>query len=141
MVFGKEETNSTMVCLSWMQVLLEWQRLACLYLIILVSYITFHSCVYASFNTIICSPIHWKFCKWKILQIHVLGKPFYYINTRETRCAFAQKHGIFARELITCYLHMWKDCCCYGYIINCAFRSKKLLKWNDSVFHRCLYNK
>ena len=98
MVFGKEETNSTMVCLSWMQVLLEWQRLACLYLIILVSYVTFHSCVYASFNTIICSPIHWKFCKWKILQIHVLGKPFCYINTRETRCAFAQKHGIFARE-------------------------------------------
>ena len=63
----------------------------------LVSYITFHSCVYCKF-WYIYSPIHWKLSKWKILQIHVLGKPFYYINTRETRCAFAQKHDIFTHE-------------------------------------------
>ena len=25
---------------------------------------------------------------------------------------------------ITCYLHMWRAHCCYGYIINCAFESK-----------------
>ena len=130
MVFGKEETNSTMVCLSWMQVLLEWQRLACLYLIILVSYITFHSCVYASFNTIIWSPIHWKFCKWKILQIHVLGKPFYYINTRETRCAFAQKHDIFARENNMLSLHVKRSPLLWLHNKLCLSQEKAIkMKW------------
>ena len=42
---------------------------------------------------------------------------------------------------ITCYLHMWKYHRCYGYIINRAFHTKKLLKWNGLVFHWCLYNK
>ena len=30
---------------------------------------------------------------------------------------------------ITCYLHMWKDQCCYAYIINCAFLVLKNCKW------------
>ena len=41
----------------------------------------------------------------------------------------------------TWYLHMWKYHRCYGYIINRAFHTKKLLKWNGLVFHWCLYNK
>ena len=35
---------------------------------------------------------------------------------------------------VTCYLHMWKDHHCYGYIINHAF-------CNDLVFHWYLHNK
>ena len=41
----------------------------------------------------------------------------------------------------TWYLHMWKYHLCYGYIINRAFHTQKLLKWNGLVFHWCLYNK
>ena len=41
----------------------------------------------------------------------------------------------------TWYLHMWKYHLCYGYIINRAFHTKKLLKWNGLVFHWCLYDK
>ena len=33
----------------------------------------------------------------------------------------------------TWYLHMWKYHCCYSYIINGAFHTKKLLKWNGLV--------
>ena len=42
---------------------------------------------------------------------------------------------------MTCYLHMWKYHRCYGYIMNRAFHTKKLLKWNGLVVHWCLYNK
>ena len=41
----------------------------------------------------------------------------------------------------TWYLHMWKYHRCYGFIINRAFHTKKLLKWNGLVVHWCLYNK
>ena len=41
----------------------------------------------------------------------------------------------------TWYFHMWKYHRCYGYIINRAFHTKKLLKWNGLIFHWCLYNK
>ena len=41
----------------------------------------------------------------------------------------------------TWYLHVWKYHRCYGYIINHAFHTEKLLKWNGLVFHWCLYNK
>ena len=41
----------------------------------------------------------------------------------------------------TCYLHIWKFHRCYVYIINGAFHTKKLLKWNGLVFHWCFYNK
>ena len=36
---------------------------------------------------------------------------------------------------------MWKYHLYYGYIINRAFHTKKLLQWNGLVFHWCLYNK
>ena len=39
----------------------------------------------------------------------------------------------------TWYLHIWKYRCCYGFIINRAFHTKKLLKWNGLVVHWCLY--
>ena len=41
----------------------------------------------------------------------------------------------------TWHLHMWKYHRCYGYIINCAFHTKKLLKWNGLVVHWCSYNR
>ena len=40
-----------------------------------------------------------------------------------------------------CYLYTLKCHCCFGYIINRAFHTKKLLKCNGLVFHWCLYNK
>ena len=36
---------------------------------------------------------------------------------------------------------MWKYYRYYDYIINRIFHTKKLLKWNGLVVHRCLYNK
>ena len=36
---------------------------------------------------------------------------------------------------------MRKDHRCYDYTINCTFHSKKPWKWQDLVFHWCLYNK
>ena len=36
---------------------------------------------------------------------------------------------------ITCYFHMWKDHRCYSYIINRAFHSKKIIKWNILAFN------
>ena len=36
---------------------------------------------------------------------------------------------------ITCYLHMWKDHGCYGYMIHRAFAAKKMLKWNGFNWH------
>ena len=41
----------------------------------------------------------------------------------------------------TWYLHMWKYHLCYSYILNRAFHTKKLLKWNGLAFHWCLCNK
>ena len=62
----------------------------------------------------------------------------YYINTNE----IPGKHDTVSSHVkITCYIHAWKHHHCYGYIINCTFHSRKLLKWNDLVFHCCLYNK
>ena len=63
-------------------------------------------------------------------------KSLLYKHQWNTRWAFARKHDIFTREI-----HMWKYHRCYGYIINRAFHTKKLLKWNGLVFHWCLYNK
>ena len=58
-----------------------------------------------------------------------------YKHQWNTRWAFARKLDIFACES-TCYLHMWKYHLCYGYIINRAFHTKKLLKWNGLVAWR-----
>ena len=61
-----------------------------------------------------------------------LEKTFYYINTIKYQVSFRAK---------TWYLHTWKYHHCYGYIINRAFRRKKLFQRNGLVFHWCLYNK
>ena len=61
---------------------------------------------------------------------------FLYKHQWNARWAFAG-NLISSHVKITCYLHMWKYHLCYGYIINCAFHIKKLLKWNGLVFHWC----
>ena len=66
---------------------------------------------------------------------------FYYINTNEIPGELSHKNLISSHVKITCYLHMWKYHLCYGYIINRAFHTKKLLKWNGLVVYWCLYNK
>ena len=65
-----------------------------------------------------------------------------YKHQWNTRWAFVRKHDIFTHEIRTrCYLHLWKDHRCYGYITNRPFHTKKPLKWNGLVFNWCLYNK
>ena len=71
----------------------------------------------------------------------VYNKYIYYLNTDEIPGEFSRENMISSHVKITCYLHMWKYHRCYGYIINRAFHTKKLLKWNGLVFHWCLYNK
>ena len=68
-------------------------------------------------------------------------KPFYYINTNEIPGDLSRENMISSHVKITCYLHLWKDHRYFGYIINRAFHTKKLLKWNGLVFHWCSYNK
>ena len=66
-----------------------------------------------------------------------INNSFYYINTNEIP-------GELSREnLISSHAkkHVRKYHRCYGYIINRAFHTKTLLKWNGLVFHWCLYNK
>ena len=65
----------------------------------------------------------------------------YYINTNEIPGELLCENLVSSHVKITCYLHMWKYHRCYGYIINRAFHTKKLLKWNGLVVHWCLYNK
>ena len=68
-------------------------------------------------------------------------KPFYHINTNEIPGDLSRENMISSHVKITCYLHLWKGNRCYGYIINGAFHTKKLLKRNGLVFRWCLYNK
>ena len=65
----------------------------------------------------------------------------YYINTNEILGELSHENLIFSHVKITCYLHMWKNHLCYGYITYRTFHTKKLLKWNGLVFYWCLYNK
>ena len=65
----------------------------------------------------------------------------YYINTNEILGELSHENLIFSHVKITCYLHMWKNHLCYGYITYRIFHTKKLLKWNGLVFYWCLYNK
>ena len=58
-------------------------------------------------------------------------------NTGELSC----ENLISSHVKITRYLEMWKYHHCYGYILNGAFHTKKLLKRNGLVFHWCLYGK
>ena len=60
-----------------------------------------------------------------------------YKHQWNTRWAFARKKWYFH----TCYFHIWKDHCCYGYEKYCAFQNKNIFNWNGLAFHRCLYNK
>ena len=53
---------------------------------------------------------------------------FYYINTNEIPGDLSRENLISSHLKIACYLHMWKYPRCYGYIINRAFHTKKLLK-------------
>ena len=52
---------------------------------------------------------------------------FYYINTNEIPGELSRENLISSHVKITCYLHMWKYHLCYGYVINRAFHTKKLL--------------
>ena len=49
--------------------------------------------------------------------------------------SFHAKNMISSHMKITRYFHMWKDHCCYGYIINRIFCSKKIFKVNGLAFH------
>ena len=58
---------------------------------------------------------------------------FYYKTPVKYKVGFHAKTWS-SHEKITRYLHMWKDHRCYGYIINRAFRRKKMSNWNGFVF-------
>ena len=65
---------------------------------------------------------------------------YIYINTNEIPGERLHKNMISSHVKITCYLHTWNITIAMA-IINCAYYSKNLLKWNGLVFHWCLYNK
>ena len=77
---------------------------------------------------------NWTYCKTVKICL-------YYINANEIPGELSRENLISSHVKITCYLHMWKYHRCYGYIINRAFHTKKLLKWDGLVVHWCLYNK
>ena len=64
--------------------------------------------------------------KVMINYIIVLKNLFYYVNTNEIPGGLSRENMISLHAEMTCYLLMWKDQRCYGYIINSAFHSKKL---------------
>jgi len=87
-------------------------------------------------------------CGWQVvnnspIQDYTFPNDYitYYINTNEKPGELSRENLISSHVKITCYLHMWKYHLCYGYVINRAFHTKKLLEWNGLVFHWCLYNK
>ena len=53
---------------------------------------------------------------------------FYYINNNDIPGELSRENLISSDVEITCYLHMRKYHRCYGYIINRAFHTKKLLR-------------
>ena len=79
------------------------------------------------------------FIFFPVLRLFIIF--YYYINTNEIPSELSRENLISSHVKITCYLHVWKYHRCYGYIINRAFHTQKLLKWNGLVFHWCLYNK
>ena len=94
-----------------------------------------------------CSILIWKLmnlpCPLLFFYLNLIAVSyfFYYINNNEIPGELSRENLISSHVKITCYLHMWKYYRCYGYIINRAFHTKKLLKWNGLVVHWCLYNK
>ena len=69
-----------------------------------------------------------------VVQIYVFNTYLYYINTNEIPGKLSRENMISSRVKIACYFHMWKYHRCYGYIINRAFRRKKLFQWNVWYF-------
>ena len=61
------------------------------------------------------------------------------MNTNEIPGELSCENLVSSHVKITCYLQVWKSHCCYGYVINHTFHTKKLLKWNGLVVHWCLY--
>ena len=59
----------------------------------------------------------------------------YYVNTNEIPGELSCKNVTSLHMKIT-YLYTCKDQCCYGYIINCAFRSQSEMVWYFSVIYR-----
>ena len=49
----------------------------------------------------------------------------YEINATQIPGELSRENVVSSLGKIKCYVHMWKDHCCYGYIVNCAFRSIK----------------
>ena len=49
----------------------------------------------------------------------------HYINTSEIAGELSHEDTISSHVKITGYLHIWRDHCCYGYIINCTLCGKK----------------
>ena len=80
--------------------------------------------------------------KWgKILDHRQRDITVYCINTNEIPGELSRESLISSHVKITCYLDMCKCHRCYDYIINRAFHTKILLKWNGLVVHWCSYNK
>ena len=90
--------------------------------------------------------MHWVPWTFKLQYTFILSflpacfTAYYYINTSEIPGELSCENLISSHVKITCYLHMQKYHLCCGYIINRAFHTKKLLKWNGLVFHWCLYS-
>ena len=63
---------------------------------------------------------------------NIWNKSYYYINTNETPGELSRKNLISSRVKITYYLHVWKYHHCYGYIIDLAFHTKKIIKLNGN---------
>lgn len=83
------------------------------------------SCIFRLVNWLTSSD------KWWTHLARVYSIVYYYRNTSEMPGELScQKNMISPHMKITCYLHMRKDLCCYGYIINHAFIwgvSKKII--------------
>ena len=75
--------------------------------------------------------------KWSHMGVAIL---LYFINTKEITDELLSENMISSHVKIICYLHMWNDHCCCGYIIDRTFRSKNI-KVKCLVFHWCLCNK
>ena len=84
-----------------------------------------------------------KYHSWYLCQIslQIMLLPVLIFLVFEIPGELSRENLISSHVKITCYLHMWKYDLCYGYIINRAFHTQKLLRWNGVVFHWCLYNK
>ena len=77
-----------------------------------------------------------RFSLWKALasskqKINI--NAVFHINTNEIPGEISREKMISLH--VKTNFHMWKDYRCYGYIINGAFRRKKLFTRNGLVIH------